>query len=137
DEKRAAEMQRRAEDSKTPRTALDLFLLGERERDESSARVSDQTDLKPWQLDPARMEKAIALYRQALMLDPDHFWSRLQLGRCLQSLGRFPEAAEVLGACIAIRPKAPWGYSALGLALSEQRRCDAAEHEFNRALRIH
>ena len=136
DEKQAAEMRRRADDPKTPRTALDLFLLGERERDESAARVGDQTDLKPWQLDPARMQKAIAFYRQALAIDPDHFWSRLQLGRCLQSLGRFPEAAEALGACVAIRPKAPWGYSALGLALAEQGRYDEAEHALNQAIGI-
>ena len=129
-------MRRRADDPKTPRTALDLFLLGERERDESAARVGDQTDRKPWQLDPDRMQKAIAFYRQALAIDPDHFWSRLQLGRCLQSLGRFPEAAEALGACVAIRPKAPWGYSALGLALAEQGRYDEAEHELNQAIGI-
>ena len=136
DEKQAAEMRRRAEDPKTPRTALDLFLLGERERDESAARVGDQTDLKPWQLDPARMQKAVALYRRALAIDPDHYWARLQLGRCLQSLGRFPEAAEALGACVATRPKAPWGYSALGLALAEQGRYDEAEHELNQAIGI-
>ena len=136
DEKQAAEMRRRAEDPKTPRTAMDLFLLGERERDESAARVGDQTDRKPWQLDPARMQKAIAFYRQALAIDPDHFWARLQLGRCLQSLGRFPEAAEALGACVAIRPKAPWGYSALGLALAEQGRYDEAEHALNQAIGI-
>ena len=128
DEKQAAEMRRQAEDPKTPRSALDLFLLGERERDESAARVGDQTDLKPWQLDPARMERAVALYRQALAIDPDHYWARLQLGRCLQSLGRFAEAAEALGACVAIRPDAPWGYGALGLALAEQGRYDEAEH---------
>jgi tetratricopeptide (TPR) repeat protein len=136
DEKQAAEMRRWADDPKTPRTALDLFLLGERERDESAARVGDQNDLKPWQLDPARMEKAVALYRQALAIDPNHFWARLQLGRCLQSLGRFSEAAEALGACVAIRPKAPWGYSALGLALAEQGRYAEAEHELNRAIDI-
>jgi serine/threonine protein kinase/Flp pilus assembly protein TadD len=136
DETRAAEMRRQAEDAKTPRTALDLFLLGERERDESAARVGERTDLKPWQLDPARMQRAVALYRQALAIDADHYWARLQLGRCLQTLGRFPEAAEALGACVAIRPEAPWGYSALGLALAEQGRYDEAEHELNRAIGI-
>jgi tetratricopeptide (TPR) repeat protein len=136
DEKQAAEMRRRAEDPTTTRTALDLFLLGERQRDESAARIGDQADVKPWQLDPARMQKAVALYRQALAIDPNHFWARLQLGRCLQSLGRFPEAAEALGACVAIRPRAPWGYSALALALAEQGRYDEAEHELNRAIAI-
>jgi serine/threonine protein kinase/predicted Zn-dependent protease len=134
DNTQAAAMRQRAEDPKTPRTATDLFLLGERERDESAARVGGQTDLKPWQLDPARMEKAISFYRQALAIDPDHFWARFQVGRCLQTLGRFPEAAEVLGGCIAIRPKAPWGYSALGLALAEQGRFDEAERMLNQAI---
>src|SRR4029077_4199029 len=115
-------------------TANDLFLLGERERDESAARVGDQTDPKRGQVDPARMEKAIEFYHQALALDPDHFWARFQLGRCLQSLGRFPEAVEVLGGCIAIRPTAPWGYSALGLALAEEGRFDEAERVLNQAI---
>jgi serine/threonine protein kinase/regulator of sirC expression with transglutaminase-like and TPR domain len=136
DEKQATEMRRRAEDPKSPRTALDLFLLGERERDESAARVGDRTDLKTWRLDPARMQRAVALYRQALAIDPDQYWARLQLGRCLQSLGRFPEAVEALGACVAIHPKAPWGYSTLGLALAEQGRYDEAAHELNQAIGI-
>jgi hypothetical protein len=38
-EKEATEMRLRVEDPKTARTAQDLFLLGERERDESAARV--------------------------------------------------------------------------------------------------
>jgi tetratricopeptide (TPR) repeat protein/tRNA A-37 threonylcarbamoyl transferase component Bud32 len=136
DEGRAAEMRRRADDPKTTRTALDLFLLGERERDESAARIGDRSDLKPWQHDAERMQRAIALYRQALAIDPNHYWARLQLGRCLQSLGRFPEAAEALGACIAVRPKAHWGYSALGLALAEQGRSVEAEHVLNQAIAI-
>jgi serine/threonine protein kinase/Flp pilus assembly protein TadD len=136
DETRATEMRRQAEDPNAARTALDLFLLGERERDESSARAGDQTNLKPWQLDPARMEKAVVFYRQALAIDPDHYWARLQLGRGLQSLGRFSEATEALGACIATRPLAPWGYSTLGLALAEQGRLDEAERVLNQAISL-
>src|SRR5262249_5055629 len=79
---------------------------------------------------------AIALYRQALAIDPNHYWARLQLGRCLQSLGRFPEAAEALGACVAVRPKAHWGYSALGLALAEQGRYVEAELVLDQAIAI-
>jgi tetratricopeptide (TPR) repeat protein len=134
DTTQAGAMRQRAEDPKTPRTATDLFLLGERERDESAARVGGESDLKPWQLDPVRMEKAIGYYHQALALDPDHFWARFQLGRCLQTLGRFPEAVEVLGGCIATRPKAPWGYSALGVALAEQGRFDEAEQVLTQAV---
>jgi len=125
-----------ADDPRTPTTAQDHFLAGERDRDESAARVGVQTDRKPWDYDPARMGKAIARYREALALDPDHFWARLQLGRCYQSLGRYAEATEALGACIAVRPEAPWGYTARGLALAQQGRYAEAEHDLDRAIRL-
>ncbi|MFO0952513.1 MAG: tetratricopeptide repeat protein [Isosphaeraceae bacterium] len=134
DERRAAEFLAKAADPNVVTSALDDFLQAERLRTGSAARVGDPSDRKPWQPDPATMEQAIALYRQALAIDPDHYWSRLQLGRCYQSLGRFAESVEALGACVAIRPEAEWGYSALGLALAQQGRLAEAEIELNKAI---
>ena len=62
------------------------------------------------------MKKAIAEYRQALVLDPDHYWALFQLGRCSLSLGRLAEAVETLGTCVALKPQSPWAYSVRGLA---------------------
>ncbi len=133
---KAAESRKAAENSALSSIALDFFLEGERHRDESSARLGEDTDRKPWQKNPEGMRTAIDSYRKALAIDPDHYWSRLQLGRCYQHLDRFAEAIEALGACIAIRPEAPWGYTARGVALALQGRADEAEHDFNRAIRL-
>ena len=71
---------------------------------------------KEWQADPKGLEKAAEEYRQGLRIDPDHYWLHFQLGRSYLSLGRLGEAVEALGACIALRPEAPWAYSVRGLA---------------------
>lgn len=136
DRGKADALRQQADDPHTPTTAQDLFLAGERDRVDAATRVGGPTDRKPWEYDPARTEQAIARYREALALDPDHFWARLQLGRCYQSLGRFAEATEALGACIAIRPEAVWGYTARALALAQQGRYAEAEHDLNRAARL-
>ncbi len=91
---------------------------------------------KTWQPDPDRMERAIDQYRQALRIDPEHYWSQFQLGRSYLSLSRFAEAVEALGACIALRPDAPWGYSVRGLALAQQKRYDEADLDLDRAIRL-
>src|SRR5205814_2752921 len=80
-----------------------------------------------------RLERAVQSYEEALALDPAHFWSRFQLGRCYLALGRGSAAVEALGACVVLRPDSPWGYSARGLALALQRRYDEALHDLNRA----
>jgi tetratricopeptide (TPR) repeat protein len=82
------------------------------------------------------MERAIDEYRQALRIDPDHYWSHLQLGRSFLSLSRFAEAVEALGACVALRPDAPWGYSVRGLALAQQKRYDDADRDLDQAIRL-
>ena len=43
---------------------------------------------------------------------------------------------EVLGACIAMRPEAPWGYAVRGLALSLMNRFDEAKRDLNHAVSI-
>ena len=82
------------------------------------------------------MDKAIDQYRQALRIDPDHYWSHFQLGRCYLSLSRLAEAVEALGACVALRPEAPWGYSVRGLALAQQKRYRDAEQDLDRAIQL-
>lgn len=136
DQARAAEDERRAQDPGRPATYLDHFLLGETFRNEASGRDDPNEERKLWQPDPERMEKAIGEYRQALLLAPEHYWSHYQLGRCYLSLGRLDEAVETLGTCIALRPDAPWGYSARSLALVRKNRFREAEHDLERALRL-
>jgi len=128
--------QKKAEASEQPKralTALDHFLLGEGYRRASSA---GQSKGKDWETDPERLEKAIEQYRLALTIKPDDYWCHFQLGRCYLRSGRFSEGIETLGACVALRPNAPWGYSTRGLALGLQRSYHRAEQDLDRALNL-
>ena len=122
---------RAAENPLTPTVAMDHFLLGESDRTATaeSDDVSDATQKR----NRARLERAIESYRNALELDPDHYWSHFQLGRCYLALRRDAEAIEALGACLALRPDAPWGYSARGLALALMKRYPEAIRDLDRA----
>ncbi len=120
----------------TPTTALDHFLQAEQFRKEAAGKGENDGDRKGWQPDPAKMGKAIEEYRLALEQERNHFWSQFQLGRCYLALGKLPEAVEALGACVALRPNEPWGYSLRGLALSEQKLFPEAERDLNRAVEL-
>ena len=79
---------------------------------------------------------AVNEYRRALALEPQHYWARYQLGRCLLALGRGPEAIEALSACIALRPSSPWAYSTRGLANGLSGRPREAIADLDDALRF-
>jgi tetratricopeptide (TPR) repeat protein len=132
----AVQDQRRADDSQTPTTSLDHFLLGEEHRRASRRRPEPEAKRKAGQPDVTEMVLAIGEYREALSKDPDHYWAHLQLGRCYLSLGRNAEASEALGACIALHKDVPWAYSLRGLALAQQRRFDEAERDLKEAIRL-
>jgi tetratricopeptide (TPR) repeat protein len=132
---KAAELERAAAGG-VPRTALDHFLLGERYRTEVAGQADVGTAGLTFRPDRDRLAQAVAQYRQALALEPRHYWSRLQLGRCYLSLGQKAEAVEALGACVALRPVCPWGYSTRGLALALSRHFREAEQDLQQALHL-
>ncbi len=118
-DRRAAQEREEAKNLRTPTTALDHFLLGEQHRSLSLKKASGtHGDPWNWGVNKPVLQKAMDAYRTALKMQPGHFWSHLQLGRCLLSLGRNAEAIEAFGACVALAPDSPWGYSARGLALA-------------------
>lgn len=80
------------------------------------------------------LQSAIAEYRAALQTDPDHYWSRLQLGRCYLATRHTGEAIETLGACIALRPEGPWAYTSRAMALAQDARYDEAIEDLNHVL---
>lgn len=133
----AAQQRQIAGDPNTPLIAFDLFLLGEECRRPSAnhARLSASLD-SPSAQRTADLSRAIDFYRQALELDPKHYWAHFQLGRCYMNLGMMSESVEALGACVALRPDAPWGYSARGLALGMSKRFDESQRDFDRAIKL-
>ncbi len=132
DEARAAEEQQRAE-AAAP-TALDCYLQAEDYRVRAFEPAGTSGDDLDWQPNVELLHKAVADYRQALRLDPENVWCHLQLGRCYLSLKQGPEAVEVLSACIALRPRQPWGYSARGLAQGLIQHYADGEADLQRAL---
>ncbi|HTW95236.1 MAG TPA: tetratricopeptide repeat protein [Tepidisphaeraceae bacterium] len=132
----AARQEALAGNPTTPAIAFDSFLLGEdfrtRSADEPAAASSSTISSRRL----ADLTQAIHFYRQAIQQDPRHFWSHFQLGRCYMSIGDFSDAAEALSSCIALRPDAPWGYSARGMALGLLHRFDEAHADLQRAVEL-
>jgi serine/threonine protein kinase/Flp pilus assembly protein TadD len=133
---KATQAAARAEDPTTREVALDHFLKGEDIRTRFVASLQAGSDDAGRQSSPPLLEAAAA-YGEALRLDPHHYWSHLQLGRCLLALGREAEAAQTFSTCIALNPEAPWGYSARGLALALAGRYPEAQRELESAMRQH
>jgi serine/threonine protein kinase/Flp pilus assembly protein TadD len=137
EDKQAAQRdQEQALKPQTPITAQDYFVEGEllRVKDSgSSALRLAEDEGKP---DREYLLQAIDSYRNALQLDPQHYWARFQLGRCLLALGRGPEAVEALSACAALRPDSPWAITARGLANWISGRTDDAIEDLNRAVEL-
>jgi serine/threonine protein kinase/Tfp pilus assembly protein PilF len=116
-------------------TAEDHFLQGElfRIQDAGAAANFLGNDAPP---NRDHLTKAIDEYRQALLLDPRHYWARFQFGRCLLALDRDAEAAEALGACIVLRPTSPWAYTARGLASARLGHAAEARNDLDRAIQL-
>jgi tetratricopeptide (TPR) repeat protein len=134
DRQRATEEEQRAAAAQP--TALDHFLEAEEYRIRSGSPAEASGDVLAWQPNARLLRQAVVHYQHALQLDPENFWCHLQLGRCYLSLGQGSEAVEALGTCVALRPKAPWGYSARGLTLGLTRRFAAGEADLRQALAI-
>jgi tetratricopeptide (TPR) repeat protein len=140
--KKADEDHKRADDPGTPATALDHFLRGEDYRNEASEPPDDLGDRVARAESRERRAKilrqAMDEYRQALSLDPHHlgFWSNFQLGQCSLMLEQYSEALETLGACVALRPESPWGFSERALALALLKRFPEAQRDLDTALKL-
>ncbi len=134
EKEQAAAEDRRTEEA-TP-TALDHFLQAEEYRARAGAPPETSGDDLAWRPNPDLLRKAVAEYQLALRVEPDDFWCHLQMGRCYLSLGQGADAVEALGASVALRPKAPWGYSARGLALGLVQRYADGEADLEQALAL-
>jgi tetratricopeptide (TPR) repeat protein len=137
EETQAAKADRLADDPASRCIALDHFLVGETYRTQLATMPSVASDGAGREAKPALLANAMRAYHEALEIDPHHYWSHLQLGRCYLSLGRKAEAVEALTTCIALKPEAPWGYSTRGLVWALLGRFDEAERDLQRAINRH
>jgi len=106
-----------------------IFLRGEQLRKNSAGKVeadkSDKSEKETASLAAGRRSECrepLTSYRLALAADPDHFWSYFQLGRCYLALGKFSEAVEALGACVAFTAEVAVGLQCPRFALAQQQR---------------
>ncbi len=84
-----------------------------------------------------RYEEAEAELKQALRLNPRHFWSYFALGICYDQRGQYEAAAGAYGACIALAPEfTSWTYLNRGLALSRLGRWSEAMEDYSEAIRL-
>ena len=136
DKDRADAAQRKAEDADTPAIALDHFLAAEQARTEHARQASEQGKEKGTTAKREQLTRAVELYRKALALQQKHFWSHFQLGHCYLALGQGDLAVEALGACVALRPESPLGYTMRGLVLGLQKRYPEAVADLDRAVAL-
>lgn len=137
DESQAITAERLARNPKTARTASDHFLAGEALRVQTFELVgaeNDQPDLAAKR--KLLLENAAAEYQSALQLDPRHYWSHYQLGRCWLGLHRLPQAMATLSSCIAMRPDSPWAYNTRGLTRALSGDHKGALVDLNRAKQL-
>jgi tetratricopeptide (TPR) repeat protein/tRNA A-37 threonylcarbamoyl transferase component Bud32 len=136
DEPRAGEELRRVRDRGAHASALEHFLAAERHRARAASPTAAGGDGADWRPSADELHKAIAEYKEALRIEPQHYWSYFQMGRCYLSLGRGTEAVEALGTCVALRPDRPWAYSARGLTLGLIKRFPEGEADLEKTLEL-
>jgi len=84
--------------------------------------------------------EAVKQYQAALRIEPTHYWSLLELGSCLTTLGRqeqdFAVAEAVFTGCILKRPEHARPYWGRVYAVSKLERHEEAENECRQVLRL-
>lgn len=81
-----------------------------------------------------RLDEAIAIFRQALQLQPDFPEGHNNLGNALQNQGNPVDAVSHLEEAILLRDEYPEAHNNLGIAFSRQGKFVEAEQAFRRAV---
>ncbi len=81
-----------------------------------------------------KLDEAVACYRRALQLRPDHADAHYHLGNALKDLGRLDEAIPCYRRTLELKPDFAEAHSNLGVALKDQGNLDEAVACYRRAL---
>ena len=81
-------------------------------------------------------EQALALFEQALSLEPEHFPALYSIGLSLSRTGRLHEALDYFSRAVAAQPDAAIGHFALGKALQDLGLVEAALAAFEKSIEI-
>lgn len=82
----------------------------------------------------ALLEKALQDFERAIQLDPQHLFTRLNLGGLLLEEGRFADSAREFSVAVAINPTNSDAHYGIGLALQSQELHSAAIRSFDSAI---
>jgi tetratricopeptide (TPR) repeat protein len=83
-----------------------------------------------------RFQDAIAQLKQALQVNPKHYWSLFQLGILYENVGDHMLAYGAHSACIPLWPEFAWGYYNRGVVLQQLRRNREALADFATSLKL-
>lgn len=81
-----------------------------------------------------RFELATSDLRQALQLDPRHYWSWMQKGLCHLEQGELQLALADFGVCVGLWPEFAWGYFNRAYVLDQLGQKEAAIADYSAAL---
>jgi tetratricopeptide (TPR) repeat protein len=111
-------------------------------RREAERAFESDEDLTPedWfslgtDLESAAPDHAQEAYRRALDLDPQHFETRLNLGRLLHAEGRHSAAEAHYRLALSVRPGSPRALFNLGVCLEDQGRSQEAVRAYRGTIR--
>ena len=77
----------------------------------------------------AKLEQAVACYRQAIELHPENYHYHYKLGEILRQQGKLEQACQCYNRAIALNPNDSWSYYALGeVATTEDKISEAVEY---------
>ncbi len=116
-----------------------VALRAEETRTESDSGVALTATADGWyalgaELEESDPEQARLAYRQALVLDPAHADSHVNLGCLEHEAGRPREAEQHYRAALAARPEDATAAFDLGVALEDLERFEEARHAYEQAL---
>ena len=99
-----------------------------------SSSAWEHYDIGRFLLREGRTETAAEVFRRAVALCPEDFWSNFYEGLCHYQLGRFEPAVTAFRTCVALMPESAVCRYNRALALDALGRIDEAEAEYTRAI---